>query len=58
MPRPRINKEHKVIQKSFNATRNQLKIIGGGNAKEGWRKLKIEHEKTIKRLIEGEGEEV
>jgi len=57
MPRPRIDKDNKVIQKSFNATRNQLKLIGNGNAKEGWRILKAEHEKNIVRLIKTEGDE-
>ena len=41
----------------FYATRNHLRLIGGGNAKEGWRILKAEHEKNIVRLIKTEGDE-
>jgi len=57
MGRKAKHKDDKVIPKSFYATRNQLKIIGGGNAKEGWRKLKAEHDKSVIRLINGEGDE-
>lgn len=57
MGRKAKHKDEKVIPKSFYATRNQLKIIGGGNAKEGWRKLKAEHDKSVIRLINGEGDE-
>jgi len=57
MGRKAIHKDEKRIPHSFYATRNQLKLIGCGNAKEGWRILKAEHEKNIVRLVKTEGDE-
>jgi hypothetical protein len=50
---------NKIIKhrRTFYVAENDLLLIAGGCIKGAWRKLKIEHEKTIKRLIEGEGTE-
>jgi hypothetical protein len=42
---------------TFYTAENDLLLIAGGNIKCAWRKLKSEHEKAIKRLINGEGDE-
>jgi hypothetical protein len=42
---------------TFYTAQKDLLLIDGGCIKGAWRKLKAEHEKTIKRLINGEGDE-
>ena len=42
---------------TFYTAENDLLLIDGGNIRGAWRKLKAEHEKAIKRLIQGEGAE-